>query len=127
MNDVLTGGTRWAAAAALAVLTAASWFVWTGWGVLAPGGTRFETWQVAATAVCAAALAVLAPRVLPTWVVVVVMPLAFTASWVATARATDDSGLWAVGAVLVLLGTAAAAAVLAPLGGWLAARGRPRA
>lgn len=61
--------------------------------------------------------------VAPGVVVVVVMPLSFTAAWVLTARATDDSGLRAVGAVLVLLGTVGAAAVLVPLGAAL----RPRA
>lgn len=125
MDERLNGPRRWAGAAALAVLTAASWFLWTGWAVVVPGGTSYATWRVAATVVCAVALAVLAPRWLPGRLVAVVMPLSFTAAWVLTARAVDDSGLWAVGAVLVLLGTVAAAAVLVPLG--VALRRRSRA
>ncbi|QJY44764.1 hypothetical protein [Pseudonocardia broussonetiae] len=125
MHAPLTGPRRWAGTAALAVLTAASWFLWTGWAVVVPGGLRFAAWQVTATVVSAVALAVLAPRWLPGRVVAVVMPLSFSAAWALTARATDDSGLWAVGAVLVLLGTVAAAAVLVPLG--VALRPRSRA
>lgn len=61
----LTGPRRWAGAAALAVLTATSWFLWTGWAVVVPGGLRFAAWQVTATVVSAVVLAVLAPRRLP--------------------------------------------------------------
>lgn len=36
-----------------------------------------------------------------------VLPLAFTAAWISTAAAHDSTGLWAVGALLVLTGTLA--------------------
>jgi hypothetical protein len=108
----LTGGARSAGAAALAVLAFASWFAWTGWG----SGPGVAQWRFAGAAVSAAVLAVLAPRWLPRWLVVLVVPLSSTAAWAVVARASDDSGLWAVGAVLVLLGTLGAAAVLVPLG-----------
>jgi hypothetical protein len=36
---------------------------------------------------------------------VLAVPLPFTAAWTLHAASTDDSGLWAVGAILVLLGT----------------------
>lgn len=114
MRRVLTGPPRWAAAAGLVVLTAASWFAWAGWGFAEPG--RFAGWQIAGTAGCLIAIALLAPRWLPGWLVGVVVPLSFTAAWAVTAASTDDQGLWPIGAFLVLLGTAAGALVLVPVG-----------
>ncbi|GAA4542734.1 hypothetical protein [Pseudonocardia xishanensis] len=103
-------------AVALAAATAATWLAWSGWAVLAAEPVRFAPWQLAGTAVSAATLAILAPRWLPAWVVATVMPPSFTAAWSWTAAASDDSGLWAVGGLLVLVGTVLAAAVLVPLG-----------
>lgn len=96
------------------MLTAASWFAWAGWGFAGPG--RFAVWQITGTAVCLIAIALLAPRWLPGWLVGVVVPLSFTAAWSVTAASTDDQGLWPIGAFLVLLGTAAGALVLVPIG-----------
>lgn len=41
------------------------------------------------------------------------MAVAFTGAWSAQAAPSDESGLWVVGAFLVLIGTAAGAAVVA--------------
>jgi hypothetical protein len=116
MNGQLHGRARAAGAVGLVLLTAATWLGWSGWAALAPGFERFAAWQLAGTAVTAAVLAILAPRWLPAWLVGILMPLAFTAAWSLTAVASDDSGLWVVGALLTLVGTAVAAAVLVPLG-----------
>jgi hypothetical protein len=118
-RGVLKGGARWAGAAGLAVLAFVSWFAWTGWG------SGVAPWQFAGAAVSAAVLAVLAPRWLPGWLVALVVPVASTAAWVLVARASDDSGLWAVGAILVLAGTLLAAALLVPLGARLCKAGGP--
>jgi hypothetical protein len=122
MNGVLDaptflhGSRRLVGAVVLVLLTAASWLVWSGWAALAPAFERFAPWQIAGTAVTAAVLAILAPRWLPAWLVGILMPLAFTAAWSVTAAASDDSGLWVVGAAMMLVGTVVAAAVLVPLG-----------
>lgn len=110
---LLRGSRRLVGAVVLVVLTAAAWLVWAA---LVPGVERFAPWQVAGTAVTAAVLAILAPRWLPAWLVGILMPLAFTAAWSVTAAAADDSGLWAVGTLVTLVGTVIAAAVLVPLG-----------
>lgn len=114
--DLLRGSRRLVGAVALALLTAASWLLWSGWAALVPGFERFAPWQVAGTAVTAAGLAILAPRWLPAWLVGSLMPVAFTAAWGLTAAASDESGLWVVGALSVLVGAVVAAAVLVPLG-----------
>jgi hypothetical protein len=50
------------------------------------------------------------------------MTVAFTAAWTTTAASADETGLFVVGAVLVLLGLAAATAVVA----WVTTRIRAR-
>ncbi|GAA1849338.1 hypothetical protein GCM10009836_31360 [Pseudonocardia ailaonensis] len=110
-TGVLRGGARLLGGLVLALLVAASWLVWTG-GV----GAAHAPWQVAGALACAVALTVLAPRWLPGPVVIVVAPLAFTVAWAVSARTADDSGLWAVGAIMVLLGSVAATLLLVPLG-----------
>jgi nitrate reductase gamma subunit len=59
-------------------------------------------------------------------VVVPVMAVTFTVAWSAWAARTDGSGLWAVGVILVLIGTAAGATVVAGAG-HLIHRRRPTA
>jgi len=115
MTAVLPGRSRLLSttvgAAVLVLLTAATWFVWAGWS-----DPPYAPWRMAGLAVTAAALAILAPRWLPAWVVGIAMPPAFTVAWSLTAAAADDSGLWAVGALFVLVGGIVAVLVLVPLG-----------
>lgn len=110
---------RFVGTALLAVAAAACWWAWMGWD-----RPPYEVWQVAGCALSLLAVGVLAVRWLPLWIVVPVLPLAFTAAWIGTASAYDPTGLWAVGAVLVLAGTFTVTAVVAPLAA-LVVRMRP--
>lgn len=109
-----------ARAAALALLAAACWWAWFAWDRTvtvdpATGTTSgpYSAWQVVGCAVCLIAVTAVAATRLPLRVVVAVVPPAFTAAWSLTAAGADPSGLWAVGAVLVLLGTLAGTALVA--------------
>lgn len=116
-------GIGWQVAGGLgvAVLSAASWSAWMGWDtgyevdpVTGVASGPYQAWQVVG---CGATLVLLLVgalllRVRPP-VACAAMTAAFTAAWTATAAATDDSGLFLAGAVLVLLGLAAGTAVVA--------------
>jgi hypothetical protein len=65
----------------------------------------YEAPQVIACAVVLVGLTVVGALVLPAWLAVLAVSLPFTAAWSLHASSNDDSGLWAVGAILVLLGT----------------------
>jgi flagellar biosynthesis protein FlhB len=65
----------------------------------------YEAPQVIVCVVVLVALVVVGALVLPAWLAVLAVSLPFTAAWTLHAASTDDSGLWAVGAILVLLGT----------------------
>ena len=112
----------------LAVATVGTWWAWLGWDTgytVDPetGATSgpYAPWQVVG---CVLTLAVLAAGwLLGPWVVAPVMTVAFTVAWAVHAASTDDTGLWAVGAVLVLAGMAVGATVVSG-GAWLLRRGR---
>ena len=105
---------------AVAVLSAAAWLAWMGWDheyqidprtQVASG--PYEAWQVAG---CVGTLLVLLVAVLlmrVRWFVAsLAMTVAFTAAWTATAAPADDTGMYGVGAMLLLLGLAAATTVV---------------
>jgi len=105
----------------VAALSVGSWFAWMGWDHEYQVDPRtqtvsgpYEAWQVAG---CAGSLLVLLVAVLllrVRWFVACpAMTVAFTAAWTATAASTDDSGLYGVGATLLLLGLAAGTTVVA--------------
>ncbi|MFJ8582522.1 hypothetical protein [Micromonospora sp. NPDC093277] len=103
----------------LAAATVAAWWAWLGWETgytVDPetGATSgpYAPWQVAGAVLSLALLAAAGGWWLSPWLVVPVMTVAFTAAWAAQAASTDGSGLWAVGAVLVLVGTAAGTTVV---------------
>ncbi|GAA4576464.1 hypothetical protein GCM10023176_47890 [Micromonospora coerulea] len=103
----------------LAAATVGTWWAWLGWDTeytVDPetGATTgpYAAWQVAGCVLTLALLAAVGGWLLGPWVVVPVMTVAFTVAWAAHAASTDDTGLWAVGAVLVLVGTAAGTAVV---------------
>ena len=104
----------------VALLAAACWFAWMGWDTQyqtdpATGDVTgpYEAWQVVGCVVCLAVVTVLAARVLGGWRAAVTVALAFTAAWSITQASADESGLWLVGAALVLVGTAAGAGLVA--------------
>lgn len=111
-----------------------TWWAWLGWDTeyqFDPSTQTYsgpyEAWQVIGCGLTFAAVAVAAALLLPPWLVTLVMPIAFTIAWSVRAAGSDDTGLWGVGAVLVLIGTAMSAAVLAFgtfLARWLLNRAR---
>ncbi len=116
---------------AVAVLTVAAWYAWLGWDTgydvdPSTGAVSgpYQWWQVAGCVFTLAAIAVLATLIAPAWAVAGALTLAFTAAWSARAASSDDSGLWVVGAVLVLLGTAAGSALLTGVTARAVRRGR---
>ncbi|ADG73401.1 conserved hypothetical protein [Cellulomonas flavigena DSM 20109] len=119
--------------ALVAVLSAACWLAWMGWDTQyqvdpATGDATgpYEAWQVIGCAVSLVGVAVLAVRLLGAGWAVPVVAVAFTLAWVGTSAPSDESGLWAVGAVLVLLGTAVGTVVVALVVRAVRRRGRPR-
>lgn len=114
------GGRRLVGAAALALVAASCWWAWTAWDRL-----PYDGWQVAGCVLCLVATAGVAAGRLPAWIVVPVVPVAFTAAWSATASAQDTSGLWAVGAILVFTGTLLGAAVVVAAVRWTTRRRAP--
>ncbi|MEV4657061.1 hypothetical protein [Micromonospora sp. NPDC049301] len=97
----------------LAVATVGVWLLWLGWDTeytidpeTGSSSGPYEPWQVIGCVLTLALLAALAARRLSPWLVAPVMTVAFTAAWSWRAATSDDSGLWAVGAVLVLIGMA---------------------
>ena len=61
-------------------------------------------------------IAVVAGRRLRPALVVLPMTVAFTAAWSINAARTDDSGMWPIGAFMVLLGMLAGTAVVSTFG-----------
>lgn len=103
----------------LAAATVGTWFAWLSWGtgyrVDPETGAVSGPYAVGQVAGCVLTLAVVAAIGgwwLSPWLVAPVMAVAFTVPWAGRAASTDGSGLWAVGAGLVLVGTAAGGLVV---------------
>lgn len=117
-------------AAGLAAATVAVWWLWLGRDTeyrvdLVTGATSgpYEAGQVIGCAVSFIVLAVVGGLLAPPWYVVPAMTLPFTIAWSVNAATSDESGLWVVGAVLVLIGTAVGSALFGG-GTWLVRRQR---
>lgn len=104
--------------ALVAALAAACWFAWLGWDTtyqLDAAGVAsgpYEAWQVAGCVASLAAVVVLGTVAAGALVTVVLVTGSFTFAW-SSAASSDPSGLWLVGALLVLLGTAFGSSALA--------------
>lgn len=103
----------------LAAVTVGTWAAWLGWetGYRTDSQTGsvsgpYSWWQVAGCVLTLAAVAAVAGRSVSPFLVVPVVAAAFTVAWSARAASSDETGLWAVGAFLVLIGTAAGAALV---------------
>ena len=115
MNAKTIGG-----AAAVAVLSVLTWFAWLGWDttqdVDAAGNVSgpYQAWQIIGCGATLLALLVGAILLRVNAVAAAAaLTLAFTAVWTWDAARHDDSGLFAVGALLVFFGLAASSAVAA--------------
>lgn len=109
-----------ALAAVVALLAAACWFAWMGWDaeyqtdpVTGEVSGPYEAWQVLGCVLSLVLVTVPAVRVLGGRRAVLVVTAAFTVAWSIAPAATDESGLWLVGAILVLVGTAAGTSLVA--------------
>lgn len=98
----------------------AAYWAWLGWdntyqtdpqtGV---ASGPYETWQVAGCVLTLAAIAITAGIARRATLAVATMPPAFTAAWAIPAAAEDETGLYGVGAIMILVGMLAGSAVLA--------------
>src|SRR3954452_11193 len=106
----------------LAALTAATWYGWLGWDheyqidpVTGIASGPYEAWQVVGCVLTLLALALAAGVLIHPAVPIAVMPLAFTVAWSIDAASQDETGLWGVGAILILFGSLVGSAVVAGL------------
>ncbi len=89
----------------LAVATALTWWIWLG------HDTVYQPWQVIGCGATFLLLGVLTGlRMRWRSLAVAAMALSFTVAWSIPAS-SDDTGLWGVGAIMVLIGTAFGATV----------------
>ncbi|GAB4069653.1 hypothetical protein GCM10028777_32310 [Angustibacter speluncae] len=116
-----------------AVAAAATWFAWLGWesGYVTDPATGtvtgpYSVVQVAGCVVTLLVVAAVAGWFAAPWWVAPAITLAFTAAWTVDAAASDDSGLFVVGAGLVLVGLALGSGLVCT-GAWLLARRGRRA
>jgi hypothetical protein len=112
-------------AVGLLVLSAGLWWGWFAWDtradidpVTGSSSGPYELWQVIGCTASWTALGWIGAKVLHPLLVVLLMPVGFTAAFALTGASSDDSGLWAVGAILVAFGTLVGTAVLVMLLNW---------
>ncbi|WP_447646398.1 hypothetical protein [Nocardioides zeae] len=86
----------------------------------------YEAWQVVGCVLTLLVVGVVAARRWRPFGTALVLPVSFTLAWSVTAASEDDSGLWGVGAVLVLLGTAVASLVVVAVVAAIATAREPR-
>ncbi len=107
------------------------WFAWDNQYVVDPvsGSTSgpYELWQVIGCAASWIVLGWIGNRFLQPFLVILIMPAAFTTAFAITASRSDESGLWLVGAILMVLGTLPATAVLVVILNWRVGMGEKRA
>ena len=107
-------------AAGLAAASVASWWLWLGIvkryetdPVTGATTGPYRPWQVVGCVLTLLVIAVVGGLLTRPWLVVVAMTVPFTVAWSVDAARHDDTGLWAVGAILVgmgmTIGTAACA------------------
>lgn len=113
--------------ALIASVTALSAGLWLGWFAWDAGyqidpetGTTsgpYESWQVIGCVASWIALGWVANKFVAPVIVIFAMPAGFTGAFAVTA-ASDESGLWMVGATLIALGTLAGTALLVAALNW---------
>jgi len=101
----------------IAGLSLAAWWAWLGWDteyqvdpVTGNSSGPYEPFQVIGCVLTLGVMAVAGGLVLRPLSVVAAMTVSFTAAWAISAAASDESGLWPVGAVLVAGGMVAGTA-----------------
>lgn len=123
------------AAVALGLFAAAMWFAWLGWDneyyqVDGVAQGPYRAWQVIGCGLSIAAAAVLAYLwVRGVWAIFVLAAAAdigFAVPWTRDAASTDDSGLFVVGLLFLLVGAGVGLVVLLAATAAVATRHRPR-
>ncbi|GAA3336197.1 hypothetical protein GCM10020358_07400 [Amorphoplanes nipponensis] len=118
---------------ALAAATVFAWWVWLGRDTtmyLDPEtgdyAGPYTTAQVAGLVLTLVALLVAAVLLwVPALPAAAVMTVALTAAWTVNAAREDETGLYLVGTIMVLVGMTAGTTVIALLTSWLCGRRRP--
>ncbi|MBG6136423.1 hypothetical protein IW245_002617 [Longispora fulva] len=103
----------------VAVASVLVWYAWLGWdteyqvnAVTNETSGPYETWQVIGCVLSLLVLLVGAVLVgLAPLTASAALTLAFTSAWTAQAASTDDTGLFAVGTVMILFGLGASSTV----------------
>ena len=134
MTPTVKRGTEFqvAGAVAVALLSALSWFLWMGWDseyqiVDGVASGPYEAWQVVG---CALSLLVVYVGALVLGLrpllAAPALILAFTTAWTVQAAGEDETGMYGVGTIALLIGltagTALVSAVVLPLRARLARR-----
>jgi hypothetical protein len=119
---------------AVAVATAVTWWAWLGWDteydvdpVTGSSSGPYQPWQVIGCVLSLMVIGIVGTLVMRPWIAPVVLTLTFLVTWSWQAARTDESGLWLVGAVLLLFGLGWGSTAVS-VGTWLARRflrGRP--
>ncbi|MBO0596711.1 hypothetical protein I2485_04450 [Nesterenkonia sp. E16_7] len=98
--------------------SAGAWFAWMGWDqeyqvdpVTGLASGPYEAWQVIGCGITLLAVAVPASWGRH-WKAALLLPPSFTLAWSVTAAAEDMTGLWMVGAVMVLIGSSLGTAAI---------------
>ncbi len=112
----------------VAAATLATWWAWLGWDteyqvdpVTEVASGPYEAWQVVGCGLTLVLLAAGASLWTHPWLVAATLTLSFTLVWSVQAASSDDTGLWAVGALLLLVGLSTASTTVA-YGAWLVRR-----
>ncbi|GAA1165049.1 hypothetical protein [Nesterenkonia sandarakina] len=113
------GSSRFLAWALFVILgSTGAWFAWMGWDqeyqvdpVTGLAHGPYEAWQVIGCGITLLAVAVPASWGRH-WKSVLLLPPSFTVAWSVTAASEDSSGLWLVGAIMVLIGSSLGTAVV---------------
>ena len=124
----------WLALLLLVVTTVGTDAVWLAWDqeyqrdpVTGVSSGPYEAWQVVGCALTLGAVALVAGLRQRPWLALAVVPSVFTLVFSLRAAPEDESGLWVVGAMLLLMGTFAGTAAIAfPAAARAEARARPR-
>ncbi|MGW2091521.1 hypothetical protein [Promicromonospora sukumoe] len=101
-------------AIALVALTTLFWWLFLGRDIADPaGGHTYEPVGVLVCGILLTALVVGGSLLVPAWLAVVAVALPFTLATGIQAASIDDSGLWAVGTLIVLVGAFGGGAIVA--------------
>jgi hypothetical protein len=113
-----------------AALSVATWWLWLGWDdtyqfdASGVASGPYEAWQVIGVALTLGLIAGLAALRISFLVVSPAVTIPFVVTWSMHAAAQDETGMWGVGAILILGAAGAGTAAVAGIVNALRARNR---